>query len=47
MHWYIPIALLCFLADILTYSNYFMAVIIGILVGIIAIPLSKWVGERA
>ncbi len=43
---FIPLALLSFLADILTYSNYLVAVLIGILIGLIAVPLARYVGER-
>jgi len=46
MYWYMPIAVLCFLADILTHSNYFIAVILGIIVGVAAIPISRWLGDR-
>lgn len=43
---FIPLACLSFLADILTYSNYLVAVLIGILIGVIAVPLARYVGER-
>ena len=43
---FIPLALLSFLADILTYSNYLVAVLIGILIGVIAVPLARYVGEK-
>ena len=44
---FIPLAALSFLADILTYSNYLCAVIIGVAIGAIAVPLAKYIGGRS
>jgi len=38
---FLPLAALSFLADILTYSNYLLAVLIGIALGAIAVQFSK------
>ncbi|MFH1223702.1 MAG: hypothetical protein V1647_05105 [Pseudomonadota bacterium] len=46
MYWYMPIAILCFLADILTSSNYFAAVVIGVIIGVVSIPIAKRLEER-
>jgi len=43
---FIPLAALSFLADILTYSNYLLAVLIGIAIGAIAVPLAKYIGGK-
>jgi len=43
---FIPLATLTFLADILTYSNYLLAVLIGVLIGAVAVPLAKYVGGK-
>jgi hypothetical protein len=38
---YIPIAALFFLAEILSYSSYFLVIIISVMVGLIAVPLAR------
>ncbi|MEI6079896.1 MAG: hypothetical protein WCQ53_04590 [bacterium] len=38
---YIPIAILFFIAEILSYSNYLLTILISVIVGLIAIPLAK------
>ena len=38
---YLPVAILFFLSDILSFSNYFSAVVISIIVAMISIPLAR------
>jgi len=38
---YIPIAALFFIAEILSYSSYLLVMIISVMIGLIAVPLAR------
>jgi hypothetical protein len=40
---YLPIAFLFFIADILTYSNYLLSIILSLIIGYLAIPIAKYI----
>ena len=40
---YLPISILFFIADILSYSNYLLSITLSLLIGYLAIPIAKYV----
>lgn len=43
---FVPLAVLSFMAELLTYSNYLTAVLIGFILGALAVPLAKYIGGK-